>query len=240
MNTGIGAARPGVPMAAVCRAINRVLEAEGYGEYCHPPHIRRRGHGLGFGSIRPGDVSLDNDTMLDRGMVFMIHPNQHLPETGYLLCGEPVLLTADGAEPLTRWRSARFEPISSLDYGCRADDASDAAGGPSDWDGARMPQGGVRRAHRRAVARLPVGRRRDRLRRPGPPRRARLSHPFHAQARGGAGADPARGRADAPGRRRRQHAASREAADLDRDPVRCAMSARRWPNGHVSKAARRC
>ena len=45
---GIAAARPGVPMAEVCRAINTVLEAKGYGEYCHPPHIRRRGHGLGF------------------------------------------------------------------------------------------------------------------------------------------------------------------------------------------------
>ena len=109
MKAGIGAARPGVAMAAVCRAINAVLEAEGYGEYCHPPHIRRRGHGLGFGSIRPGDVSLDNDTMLTEGMVFMIHPNQHLPETGYLLCGEPVLLTAGGAEPLTRQRSALLE-----------------------------------------------------------------------------------------------------------------------------------
>jgi Xaa-Pro dipeptidase len=109
MNEGIRAARPGTPMAAVCCAIDAVLEAEGYGEYCHPPHIRRRGHGLGFGSIRPGDVSLDNDTMLQEGMVFMVHPNQHLPETGYLLCGEPVLLTAQGAEPLTRRQSALAE-----------------------------------------------------------------------------------------------------------------------------------
>jgi Xaa-Pro aminopeptidase len=109
MNAGIAAARPGVPMAAICRAINAVLEAEGYGEYCHPPHIRRRGHGLGFGSIQPGDVSLDNDTTLTEGMVFMIHPNQHLPETGYLLCGEPVLLSAGGAAPLTRRRSALVE-----------------------------------------------------------------------------------------------------------------------------------
>jgi Xaa-Pro aminopeptidase len=109
MEAGIAAAHPGVPMADVCRAINTVLEAEGYGEYCHPPHIRRRGHGLGFGSIRPGDVSLDSDTVLAEGMVFMIHPNQHLPETGYLLCGEPVLLTARGAEALTQRRSALVE-----------------------------------------------------------------------------------------------------------------------------------
>jgi hypothetical protein len=42
-------------------------------------------------------------------MLFMIHPNQHLPETGYLLCGEPVVLTARGAEPLTKRQSALAE-----------------------------------------------------------------------------------------------------------------------------------
>ena len=83
-----------------------VLEAEGYGEYCHPPHIRRRGHGLGFASVRPGDVALDNDTLLEPDMVFMIHPNQYLPETGYLFCGEPVLLTPNGAKPLTAQKAA--------------------------------------------------------------------------------------------------------------------------------------
>jgi Xaa-Pro dipeptidase len=106
MDQGIAAAKPGVPMAEVCRAINAVLEAEGYGEFCHPPHIRRRGHGLGFTSMRPGDVALDNETILEPGMVFMIHPNQYLPETGYLLCGEPVLLTPAGAEPLTMQKAA--------------------------------------------------------------------------------------------------------------------------------------
>jgi Xaa-Pro dipeptidase len=106
MNRGIAAARPGVAMAEVCRAINEVLEAQGYGEYCHPPHIRRRGHGLGFASVRPGDVSLDNATVLEPDMLFMIHPNQYLPETGYLLCGEPVVITARGAEVLTREQSS--------------------------------------------------------------------------------------------------------------------------------------
>jgi Xaa-Pro aminopeptidase len=109
MNAGIAAAVPGARMADVCRAINTVLEAEGYGEYCYPPHIRRRGHGLGFASIRPGDVALDNDTVLAPGMVFMIHPNQYLPETGYLLCGEPVLMVAESAEPLTRQQAALAE-----------------------------------------------------------------------------------------------------------------------------------
>jgi len=89
-------------MADVCRAIDLILEAEGYGEYCHPPHIRRRGHGLGFGSNLPGDVSLENSTSLEPDMFFVIHPNQYLPETGYLLCGEPVLITPDGVELLSQ------------------------------------------------------------------------------------------------------------------------------------------
>jgi Xaa-Pro aminopeptidase len=106
MDTGIAAAVPGVTMSEVCRAINVVLEAQGYGEFCHPPHIRRRGHGLGFASVRPGDVALDNATVLESDMLFMIHPNQYLPETGYLLCGEPVLITERGAEVLTAQKSA--------------------------------------------------------------------------------------------------------------------------------------
>jgi len=106
MNCGIAAAKPGVAMAQVCGAINAVLEAQGYGGFCHPPHIRRRGHGLGFACVRPGDVSLDNTTVLEPDMLFMIHPNQYLPETGYLLCGEPVLMTPQGAQVLTRERSS--------------------------------------------------------------------------------------------------------------------------------------
>ncbi|HMA70694.1 MAG TPA: M24 family metallopeptidase [Xanthobacteraceae bacterium] len=96
MVSGIRAARPGACMSDVGRAINATLEAEGYGEFCYPPHIRRRGYGLGFGSIAPGDVSLENHLKLVPGMVFVIHPNQYLPETGYLLCGEPVVMTSDG------------------------------------------------------------------------------------------------------------------------------------------------
>lgn len=109
MNAGFAAARPGATMADICRAINAVFAAEGYGEYCHPPHIRRRGHGLGFGSLRPGDVALDNATVLEPDMLFMIHPNQYLPETGYLLCGEPAVMTANGAQPLTLKQAALAE-----------------------------------------------------------------------------------------------------------------------------------
>ena len=51
-------------------------------------------------------MSVDNDTVLEPGMLFMVHPNQFLPETGYMMCGEPVLVTATGHEVLTRERAA--------------------------------------------------------------------------------------------------------------------------------------
>jgi Xaa-Pro dipeptidase len=109
MQSGFVAARPGATMGDICRAINTVLEAEGYAEFCHPPHIRRRGHGLGFGSMEPGDVALDNGIVLEPDMLFMIHPNQYLPETGYLLCGEPAVVTPRGAQALTRQQAALAE-----------------------------------------------------------------------------------------------------------------------------------
>jgi Xaa-Pro aminopeptidase len=101
MWAGIETIRPGVPMSQVCAAIDQVLEVAGYAEYCRPPHMRRRGHGLGCGSVAPGDVATENVTILEEDMIFVVHPNQYLPETGYLMCGEPVRVTARGVETLS-------------------------------------------------------------------------------------------------------------------------------------------
>lgn len=106
MWAGIEAVRPGIPVSQVCRAIDRVMEAAGYAEYCRPPHMRRRGHGLGCGSIAPGDIATDNQTILEENMFFVVHPNQYIPEVGYLLCGEPVRVTATGVETLSSHTAA--------------------------------------------------------------------------------------------------------------------------------------
>src|SRR4029450_12577744 len=66
--------------------------------------VRRISGGVGMASgLVPtclGNVSLDNAITLEADMFFVIHPNQYLPETGYLLCGEPVLITANKPEIL--------------------------------------------------------------------------------------------------------------------------------------------
>ncbi|HWW50535.1 MAG TPA: Xaa-Pro peptidase family protein [Verrucomicrobiae bacterium] len=115
MWAGIEAIRPGIPISEVCRAVDRVFEAAGYREYCQPPHMRRRGHGLGSGSIAPGDLTTNNDRVLEEDMIFVVHPNQYIPGTGYLLCGEPVRVTATGVETLTaRTAALGVIPIGSV------------------------------------------------------------------------------------------------------------------------------
>lgn len=102
MTAGIEIIRPGIKVADVAGAIDAVLTEAGYEKYNRPPYMNRRGHGMGTGSMAPGDIGVDNPTILEEDMVFVVHPNQYLPETGYLLCGEPVRVTATGYESLSR------------------------------------------------------------------------------------------------------------------------------------------
>src|SRR5262249_32955782 len=103
---------PGATLGAACTAIDEVLSAEGYADYCKPPYIRRRGHGLGYGSMLPGDVRADNLTLLEPNMFFVVHPNQFLPETGYMTCGDPVRVTDSGVEVLSQ-KMAELAVISA-------------------------------------------------------------------------------------------------------------------------------
>jgi Xaa-Pro dipeptidase len=107
---GAGACLPGATCAEAVAAMDAVIADAGYGEYCRPPHMRARGHGLGLASSMPGDVTRDNERRLVEGDVFVLHPNQYLPVSGYLLCGEPVLVTAEGGRPLT----GTFAPLSEV------------------------------------------------------------------------------------------------------------------------------
>jgi Xaa-Pro aminopeptidase len=101
MRAGQGAAVPGASVREVTEHMDDCLRAAGYGDYCRPPYMRVRGHGLGITSDLPGDITVDNDRRLEEGMMFVMHPNQYLPETGYMMCGGPVVITTTGAELLS-------------------------------------------------------------------------------------------------------------------------------------------
>ena len=111
MRCGQAAAVPGASVRAVTQSMDDCLRAAGYGDYCRPPYMRVRGHGLGITSDAPGDLTVDSDARLEDGMVFVMHPNQYLPETGYLMCGEPVVITPGGAKALSE-RSATLDSIT--------------------------------------------------------------------------------------------------------------------------------
>ena len=110
MHAGLAAGCAGTKVADVTRAINGVIQKAGYGDYCRPPYMRVRGHGLGITSDRPGDIVERNERVLESGMVFVMHPNQYLPESGYLMCGEPVVVTESGARALSA-RPAQLDVI---------------------------------------------------------------------------------------------------------------------------------
>ena len=67
---------------------------------------RSRGHNFGLGAI---DLNEDNQMILETGMVMVVHPNQLIPECGYLVLGETVVITDTGIERLSRIPSKLFE-----------------------------------------------------------------------------------------------------------------------------------
>ncbi|MGE3712111.1 MAG: M24 family metallopeptidase [Hyphomicrobiaceae bacterium] len=112
MQCGLKAARPGATVAEVTEAMNEPLREAGYADYCRPPYMRVRGHGLGITSSMPGDIAADNKTVLEEGMIFVMHPNQYIPETGYLMYGDTVVVGPDGARSLANIPS-RFDTIEA-------------------------------------------------------------------------------------------------------------------------------
>jgi Xaa-Pro dipeptidase len=95
--------KAGVPASIITITMNRIFSEAGYAKYCNPPFMRSRGHGFGVGSIAPGGEITDKmEVNLEKHQVVAVHPNQYIPETGYLVCGETVLVTDVGIERLTK------------------------------------------------------------------------------------------------------------------------------------------
>jgi len=100
LRAGMKAAVPGTPVKDVVEAINKPIAEAGYEKYTKPPYMRTRGHSMSLGSMEP-EIASDRDHILQKGMVFVMHPNQYIPDTGYMMCGEPVIITDNGAANLT-------------------------------------------------------------------------------------------------------------------------------------------
>lgn len=102
LEAGLTAVQPGVTAAEVARRENDVFRAHGLGEYTTNRYTRVRGHGVGlYVDSRPALLE-DVPTPLEEGMTIIVHPNTYHPAAGYIVLGDSALVSANGAEVLTR------------------------------------------------------------------------------------------------------------------------------------------
>jgi Xaa-Pro aminopeptidase len=94
--------RPGTKVGEIAQVMNQVFTAYGYQKYCRPPYMRVRGHGLGFWSLPFSEVVDENEAVIEPRTSFVVHPNQYIPETGYLMLGDTVWVEENGYRRLTQ------------------------------------------------------------------------------------------------------------------------------------------
>jgi Xaa-Pro aminopeptidase len=109
LEAGVAAVRPGATAADVARAENEVFRKYGLGDYVTSQWTRVRGHGLGLFCDSKPHILEDVDTVLESGMALIVHPNTYHPEVGYLVLGDAVVVTEQGAEVLTKTPRELFE-----------------------------------------------------------------------------------------------------------------------------------
>lgn len=102
MEAGIAVVKPGVTAADIARAENDVFRRNGLGDYVTSEYTRVRGHGLGlFPDTKPHIIE-SNETVIEEGMVLVVHPNTYNPTIGYMVLGDSLIVGSDGAEILTQ------------------------------------------------------------------------------------------------------------------------------------------
>ena len=101
MEAGIAAVRDGVTAADIARAENDIFRREGLGDYVTDQYTRVRGHGVGLFCDTKPHILEDVTTRIDAGMTLIVHPNTYHPVVGYMVLGDAVVVTDDGADLLT-------------------------------------------------------------------------------------------------------------------------------------------
>jgi Xaa-Pro aminopeptidase len=109
LEAGIAAVRPGATAGDVARAENDVFRKYGLGDYTSSKWTRVRGHGLGLFCDSKPHLLEDVETPLVPGMALIVHPNTYHPEAGYLVLGDALVVTEQGAEVLCKTPRELFE-----------------------------------------------------------------------------------------------------------------------------------
>jgi Xaa-Pro dipeptidase len=102
LEAGIAAVKPGVTAADIARAENEIFRHHGLGDYVTDAYTRVRGHGLGLFVDTKPHILETVTTQIEEGMTMIVHPNTYHPDVGYMVLGDAVIVTAEGADVLTQ------------------------------------------------------------------------------------------------------------------------------------------
>jgi len=102
LEAGIAAVKPGITAADIARAENDIFRAHGLGDYVTDAYTRVRSHGLGLFVDTKPHILEDVTTPIEEGMTMIVHPNTYHPKVGYMVLGDAVIVTKNGAEVLTK------------------------------------------------------------------------------------------------------------------------------------------
>ena len=93
---GLVAAQPGNTCAGLAEAMLAELDRYGLGKYVEVD----MGHGIGIDLPEPPRIESEDHTLLEPGMVLVIHPALRVPSVGGAFLGGTALILPSGAEPL--------------------------------------------------------------------------------------------------------------------------------------------
>lgn len=96
--SAIDIAAAGLACAAVDEAARSVISAAGYGDFFR----HSTGHGVGIEIHEAPNLSLSSSVILEPGMVVTVEPGIYLPGEFGVRIEDMLLITADGAENLTK------------------------------------------------------------------------------------------------------------------------------------------
>lgn len=91
--------RPGVRFCDIDAAARDIITAAGYGKY----FVHRTGHSIGLEDHEFGDVSAQNEDLLEPGMAFSIEPGIYLPGKFGVRIEDLVIVTPDGCQILNKF-----------------------------------------------------------------------------------------------------------------------------------------
>lgn len=101
MVAGIDIVAPGVSASDIAKAENDVFRKYGLGDYVTSEYTRVRGHGLGLFPDTKPHLLEGVPTLIEQGMLLIVHPNTYHPDVGYMVLGDSLIVGAEGPEVLT-------------------------------------------------------------------------------------------------------------------------------------------